>query len=432
VLKAPYEAPHYDPGRAQAGETASFVDVEFSTIRDGERDAIVPLEELERSQPNQTWNPQASGIEIAHDAAKALTELWQKLPSVKVSPTEQHAAAVQPSGQPRNLILYGPPGTGKTYRLLTSYVPAYDGRQVEAAEKDQSKSEGRPTRRYEFVTFHQSYSYEDFVEGIRPTVGTDNNIRYEVKHGVLRRLCERAREDPSHRYALFIDEINRGNISKIFGELITLMESDKRAVYAANGNLLSGLEVTLPYSDERFGVPVNLDIYGTMNTADRSIALLDVALRRRFEFEELIPTPGAVTGTSDGLIDDSEGGEIDLRRMLETMNRRIAHLLHRDQTIGHAYLMHVRDFNTLRRVLSREIIPLLQEYFYEDWRRIRLVLADHTVPAEYQLVRSTTVAAQDLFFEAEDDDLTEAVHYVVTPEIEITPEAVRKIYEPLE
>jgi len=114
---------------------------------------------------------------------------------------------------------------------------------------------------------------------------------------------------------------------------------------------------------------------------------------------------------------------------LEVMNKRIGHLLHRDQTIGHAYLMHVRDFPALRRVLSREIIPLLQEYFYEDWKRIRLVLADHTVPSEHQLVRSSTVAGQDLFFDADDEKLAEATQYAVTPEPEITPEAVRKIYE---
>jgi 5-methylcytosine-specific restriction protein B len=137
-----------------------------------------------------------------------------------------------------------------------------------------------------------------------------------------------------------------------------------------------------------------------------------------------------VTGkTGDGRIEDGEGGEIDLRLLLEVINKRITHLLHRDQTIGHAYLMHVRDFATLRRVLSREIIPLLQEYFYEDWKRIRLVLADHTVPSEHQLVRSTVLTAQDLFFGGEDAGLTEAIHYVVAPEAEITPEAVRKIYE---
>jgi 5-methylcytosine-specific restriction protein B len=185
----------------------------------------------------------------------------------------------------------------------------------------------------------------------------------------------------------------------------------------------------LPYSGKRFGIPANLDIYGTMNTADRSIALLDVALRRRFQFEELVPIPAAVTGkTGDGRIGDDEGGEIDLRELLKTMNQRITHLLHRDQTIGHSYLMPVRDFATLRRVLAREIIPLLQEYFYDDWKRIRLVLADDTVPAEHQLVRAKLVAAQDLFFGAT-EGLSEAIHYTVTPESEFTPEMVRKIYE---
>jgi 5-methylcytosine-specific restriction enzyme B len=165
-----------------------------------------------------------------------------------------------------------------------------------------------------------------------------------------------------------------------------------------------------------------------MNTADRSIALLDVALRRRFQFEELVPTPAAVTGKSNGRIEDGDNGEIDLRELLDLINKRIVHLLHRDETIGHSYLMPVRDFPTLRRVLAREIIPLLQEYFYDDWRRIRLVLADDTVPAEHQLVRAKSVAAQDLFFGAV-EGLAEAIHYSVTPETEITPEMVRKIYE---
>ena len=144
-------------------------------------------------------------------------------------------------------------------------------------------------KRYVFVTFHQSYSYEDFIEGIRPETTPDGTISYNVRPGVFRRICARAKADPSHRYAIFIDEINRGNVARIFGELITLVESDKRCVYDAEGNLLEGLEVQLPYSGDTFGVPRNLDIFGTMNTADRSTALLDTALRRRFQFQELSP-----------------------------------------------------------------------------------------------------------------------------------------------
>jgi 5-methylcytosine-specific restriction protein B len=335
VLKAPYEAPHYDPARAKAGDPASYVDVEFNAIRDAEKDPVVSIEELSAAAPDQTWSPQASGIIIAPPAAKVITELWNRLPAI-VAPAEARAAATH-IGPARNLILYGPPGTGKTHRLR-GLLTSYGSKSLETAGQPAS-SFNEPPERFEFVTFHQSYSYEDFVEGIRPKPETTGGITYEVAPGVLRRLCDRAKNDTSNRYALLIDEINRGNIAKIFGELITLMEPDKRATYAPDGTLISGLEVTLPYSGKRFGVPANLDIYGTMNTADRSIALLDVALRRRFEFEELVPTPAAVTGkTGDGRIEGGEGGDIDLRQLLDVINKRIAHLLHRDQTIGHSYL----------------------------------------------------------------------------------------------
>ena len=356
IVKAPYEAPHSDPEKAQAGEMAPYVDVEFVGVRDAERDDIVPLDELDRRRPEQTWNPQSSGIQIAPPAARALASLWRALPPLKGEgatdlPLVPSTVSASSIATPRNIILYGPPGTGKTHRLRTGFLPAYEDRTTPAT----------PVRRYEFVTFHQSYAYEDFVEGIRPKVKA-GAVTYEVQPGIFRRLCERAKKDPAHRYAIFIDEINRGNVAKVFGELITLLEPDKRASYDAAGLWLSDLEVTLPYSGERFSVPSNLDVYGTMNTADRSIALLDVALRRRFEFEELVPTPDTLTGADgQGTIPDDEGGEINLRRLLATLNRRITHLLHRDQTIGHAYLMKVKDFTALRRVLSREIIPLLQD-----------------------------------------------------------------------
>lgn len=422
IVKAPFEGPHYDHAKANAGEVASYVEVQFSSVRDAARDEIVPRETLVGRHPGQEWSPQGSGILIEPAAARTLADLWTALPPVDVDPAEGTETVVATAAPPRNLILYGPPGTGKTHRLQSTFIPHYEDR----------SAGGAVTRRFEFVTFHQNYSYEDFIEGIRPVVRPGGTVAYEVRPGVFKRICERAKADPGRRYAVFIDEINRGNIAKIFGELITLLEPDKRAVYDASGRLLSGLEVTLPYSSEAFGVPANLDVVGTMNTADRSIALLDAALRRRFEFEELVPVPNALTGADgNGRISDGEGDEIDLRRLLAAINRRITHLAHRDQAIGHACLVRVRDFPALRRVLAREVIPFLQELFYDDWRRIRLVLADYAAPLEHQLVRAKAVGATELFPGADEDDVSEGTHYSVTPEPEITPDAVRKIYEPL-
>lgn len=286
--------------------------------------------------------------------------------------------------------------------------------------------------RYAYVTFHQSYSYEDFVEGIRPVQDEEGEgVVYRVEPGVFRRICARARSDPGRRYAMFIDEINRGNISKIFGELITLLEPDKRAHYDEDGNCTGGMELTLPYSGDSFGVPANLDVYGAMNTADRSIALLDTALRRRFEFEELMPDASIIPGSDgDGAIEDGEGGSIDLRRLLEAMNRRIRFLLDREHMIGHSYLMDVETFEDLRRVMFRKVLPLLQEYFYEDWSRIQLVLRDRKGEERNspQIVRDEQVEElQVLGFDH--DDYEDKVEYEKVSEEEITPDAIRKIYE---
>jgi 5-methylcytosine-specific restriction protein B len=234
--------------------------------------------------------------------------------------------------------------------------------------------------RFEFVTFHPSFSYEDFVEGLRPVEveheeGT-TAIEIQPTDGALKRICKRAKDDPDHRYALVIDEINRGNIAKIFGELITLVEPDKRVRYDYDGRRVAGIEVNLPCTGVQFGVPENVDLYGTMNTSDRSIALVDLALRRRFIFRALLPNADVIEGSDgNGLIDaDDEKSPIDLRRLLRVLNARLTVLRGPDACIGHAYLTSVKGIDQLRAAFRDRIIPLLQEYFFEDWEGISRVL----------------------------------------------------------
>ncbi|MEO8338031.1 MAG: AAA family ATPase, partial [bacterium] len=183
-------------------------------------------------------------------------------------------------------------------------------------------------RRYRLVTFHPSFSYEDFVRGIRPVAAAeDGTAEFRVVDGIFKRICDEARANPSKRYALFIDEINRANIAKVFGELITLIEVDKRGVFDASGKLISGIAVQLPGGDNAeiseppFAVPSNLDIFGTMNTADRSIALLDIALRRRFDFLELEPDYSLLSRTVS---------EVNIGLLLRRINDRLEYLLDRD------------------------------------------------------------------------------------------------------
>jgi len=281
--------------------------------------------------------------------------------------------------------------------------------------------------RYEFVTFHQAYSYEDFVEGIRPELDEESGeLSYSPQNGVFRRICQRAEADPEHHYAIFIDEINRGNVAKIFGELITLIETDKRT----SGD--KGMRITLPYSREPFGVPKNLDIYGTMNTADRSIALLDTALRRRFRFKELMPDSSKIAGSDGaGNIVDEDGNQINLRRLLDAMNHRIRFLLSRDLMLGHAYLCPVANLTQLKTIFLNQFIPLLQEYFYEDWHKIQLVFRDIDATGklvEAPLIGHLKLTSKDVFGFTH-DDFEEVVEYRVSTAQEITPDSIRKIYE---
>ena len=274
---------------------------------------------------------------------------------------------------PLNQILYGPPGTGKTWNTVNRAVGIIEGKSLDELEGedreeikqrfDKLKEKGQ----IEMVTFHQNFTYEDFIEGIRPVLSDeDRDIEYELHKGVFREIADQAREDADQNYVLIIDEINRGNIAKIFAELITLIEPSKRI-----GSKKDETTVTLPYSKKKFGVPNNLYIIGTMNTADRSIAPLDTALRRRFEFIEMMPKP-----YHDSISKNIEvGGEVvNCQELLAAMNKRIYFLFDREHQIGHTYLLDVNDLESLAATFKNKIIPLLQEYFYDNWEKIDLVL----------------------------------------------------------
>lgn len=378
--------------------------------------------------------------------------------------------------QPLNQILYGPPGTGKTYATKELAVNIVSPVFIQELDTQLSSTDKRKaiTKEYDrlfaldqivFTTFHQSMSYEDFVEGIKPETN-DGEVSYDVKKGIFRKLCIKAEEReiksnnfeesyklllkdidnsdnksliletliqskeftiyknsknnikfhantvkayegvikkevlehylktgealdwPSYVKALgsymqekykykqseaindnpvvlIIDEINRGNVSAIFGELITLLEEDKRI------DKNEELRIKLPYSkDPNFGIPSNLYIIGTMNTADRSVEALDTALRRRFSFSEIMPNPS--------LLEEIQFNGFNLTEVLKTINERIEVLLDRDHTIGHSYFLKIKngDIESLKSVFKNNIFPLLQEYFYHDYEKIALILGE--------------------------------------------------------
>lgn len=276
-----------------------------------------------------------------------------------------------------NQILYGPPGVGKTYTLQNAYFGKF-------TEND--------TKYYKMVTFHQNFSYEDFVEGIKPNTDIPERLQYKLEQGIFYKACQEAvvlagykdidaclqdtqagRQEKfgqARPYAIFIDEVNRANVSSVFGELITLIEEDKRL-----GNAHEITDIILPYSKKSFGVPANLYIICTMNTADRSVEALDTALRRRFTFIEMMPDYEA-EGLKDKYIEGEKGEQIDLPTLLRTINERLALLLDTHYAIGHSYFLPVETFDDLKSIFKQKIIPLLQEYFLTEAGKINLILGN--------------------------------------------------------
>ena len=499
-----------------------------------------------------------------------------------------------------NLILFGPPGTGKTYNAVIYAVSICDGRPTEEVEKEPYKevlvryNELRDAGRIAFTTFHQSYGYEEFIEGIKPKLDTDSDmIGYIIEDGVFKAFCNRAKtvkvqssagtqmkeepriwgmilggsgvtelkkycfehdeirlgwsevddedidgdflgddqaswnakhmvsdfkntmevgdlvviekssksidaigvitgeyeydkaqgkyprrrsvkwlvkgidqdmvpflpngrkqlsrfsvfafdyigmdvisqilnensyapvvevEQETKPYVFIIDEINRGNISKIFGELITLIEDTKRAGAA------EAMEAILPYSGEEFSVPKNVYILGTMNTADRSIALMDTALRRRFKFTEMMPNSEVLESLGVGTITVDEE-ELNVARMLDVINARIEYLFDREHTIGHAFFTKLADdssLETLAEIFEKNVIPLLQEYFYEDYEKIQLVLGDNAKEDEYKFVLDKPLKIKDIFNGNPDIDLPEK-GYVIQREAFYKLESYKQI-----
>ena len=259
---------------------------------------------------------------------------------------------------PLNAIVYGAPGTGKTYSMNEYAVAIIDGRKVrheQLTDEQRNELSNQYKKLVEngqivFTTFHQSYGYEDFIQGLRPE-SNNGAMDFVPMDGVFKRIADKAMQDTTNNYVIIIDEINRGNISKVFGELITLIEDDKR------WGEKEQLSVILP-SGEEFAVPNNLYIVGTMNSADKSIALIDTALRRRFDFIEVAPNAELVA-------DDT------LRKVLEQLNAVLRKELDSsDLLIGHAYFIG-KTADELASIMNRNIIPLLYEYFYDNEKKVK-------------------------------------------------------------
>ena len=548
-----------------------YVNVEFDEILDYENEKIIKQSDLMNKLPEQDWKLRASGIEIDEAILPELRKMWNKLINGEKNTETRDGGDEKETMKKefdKNVIFYGPPGTGKTYttakRAVEICKTESEKELTDYSEIMEKYNELKENNRIEFITFHQSYSYEEFIEGIKPIVlneddeaenesennqesktdiKIENDVKYKIEAGIFKKFCDNAKkaiiesksniyispkaivwkvtvkdkvkedcftnnhvrinfklgtagaskfdneikkgdiiittdgsrtkingiavvtddkaytlnkaqsdtttrnvdwlvkginediyeindekilprktvtkvpnikvediiklakekesiglskkdiEKNTEPYVFIIDEINRGNISKIFGELITLIEPTKRS------GKKECISTKLPYSNKKFTVPDNVYIIGTMNTADRSIALMDTALRRRFKFEEMLPDYHLL---EDIFVED-KGTKVNIGAMLKVINERIEYLYDREHTIGHAVFLEKMendkidiDINKLENIFKKNIIPLLQEYFYEDYEKIRIVLGDNAKDEDEQFISAVSIP-EDVF-----------------------------------
>ena len=463
--------------------------------------------ELNRAQKSSYFKHNKKELEKMAFDADFRKEALDQLKTITIT-DEPMEKPDKTSAIPLNQILFGAPGTGKTYHTKKMAVEIINGKKARTREEiNKEYEELIEAGQIVFTTFHQSLSYEDFIEGIKPET-IDGNVAYEVKDGIFKSICKNAfskeitsdnfevvyqklldeidnsvdnklvletlvhakeftiyknsknnirfhsntekaneavikKEVLEHylktgevldwapytksvanyiiekynyiqneaiepkKHVLIIDEINRGNVSAIFGELITLLEEDKR-----KGNK-EHTEVKLPYSGNNFSVPNNIYIIGTMNTADRSVEALDTALRRRFSFVEMQPDPNEL----------SEVEGVDLSKLLEAINKRIEVLIDKDHQIGHSYFIGIQNIVDLQRTFKDKIIPLLEEYFYGDFGKIGLVLGGEFIKlAENQVAFPKNFKYEEGFFE-------DKKIYHITPSESWEVETFKSIYE---
>ncbi|MCD5088528.1 McrB family protein [Enterococcus hirae] len=375
----------YQANMKSNNESLSFSDKSENVKKEIENNSIKKLKTVKNIDGPYVNSNISNILEDSIKAAKLLMPFYEYILSLKgitINSKEEEKMTANDIGL--NTILYGPPGTGKTYNTAIYAVSICDGRTLEEVKADNYEevmsryNNLMKDERIAFTTFHQSYGYEEFIEGIKPIVDTNSNdIGYKIEPGIFKSFCNKASnkkikdggEENTNPCVFIIDEINRGNISKIFGELITLIEDTRRL------NMDEETSAILPYSGTRFSIPSNVYILGTMNTADRSISLMDTALRRRFRFIEMMPDSEVLRQIGADKVDT-----LDVALMLEKINERIAYLYDREHTIGHAFFTKLKtnpNLETLESIFRESVMPLLQEYFYEDYEKIQLVLGDN-------------------------------------------------------